>query len=230
MSELDTFTGAADVAVNPDAAPKAKKTKAPKEPKAPKAKKEKVVKEPKPKRDNIALIASVDSIAQMRSILAIANAKRAKSVGKPEAQARYTLEIDAAKAKLKELLDSCKTVADLIKADEEDNKVITFFIGAKEAEYEAWVAANGFKVGKAALKGITDEIPDLFYEEVGIDLPETLVKRHEKMDYRLKALCQKYNFKAMVEAGKIVFQNNKWVDPNAPVAAAEPAPAEAAAQ
>jgi len=202
MDELDLMMQAENI--NPDAEAK---------PKAKKEKKEKKAKEPKPKRDNIARVNSMTTIAEVRKALQIAIAKKAKAAGKEDTQARYDLEINACRAKLDELLASVKTLQDLLNLGEEPNRVITRFISDKEAEFESWLAENNYKVSKNVLKGVSDELPATFFDALPIELHDTLVSRHSKSDYRLRAVCKNENFKLGVKNGTYVLVDNKWTTP-----------------
>lgn len=179
-----------------------------------KGKKAKEKKAPKPKRDNIAYVQGLNSIAR-RKFYQTAVAKRAKSIGKDEAVARYEAEMAAAKERLEQLLLEAEESEDvllaLLERDEEPNKILTHYIKIKEAEFKQWVEDNEFKVPKSALKNITDEIPSEFLQELPLDLHEAIFQRHEKMDFRLRAICRTFNFVAAVEAGRIINKDGKWV-------------------
>lgn len=179
--------------------------------------KKKESKEPKPKRDNIARVQSMNSISGVRKFLQIAIAKKAKSVGREDAIARYDKEIEAAKTRLNELIDLVNEdenpIEKLIKLDEEPNKVITFYIKQKEADFDEWVDdlnEKGIKVAKSVIKKVSNEIPDEFFKDLGPDLVDDLKKRHEKVDFRLRAICQRFNFKKMYENEEIYYKDGKW--------------------
>lgn len=180
-----------------------------------KGKKAKEKKAPKPKRDNIAYVQGLNSIASVRKFYQTAVAKRAKSIGKDEAVARYEAEMAAAKERLEQLLleaeESDNVLLALLERDEEPNKILTYYIKSKEAEFKQWVEDNEFKVPKSALKNITDEVPSEFLQELPLDLHEAIFQRHEKMDFRLRAICRTFNFVAAVEAGRIINKDGKWV-------------------
>lgn len=220
--ELEQFTGAEGSgteggAPNPDTAGAAKKGRKKKAEGEGAGKAEKPKKEPKPKKDNIAFIDGLKCIASVRKTLQIAIAKKAKSVGRAEAIARYELEIAAAKTKLADLLAEAAQQADpvqaLIEMGEEPNKVITHFIDQKEKAFEAILTEKNVKVSRATLKNISNDVPVAFFAALPMDLHEEVVNRHKKNDFRLQAVCKKFNFLADVEAGKIVNKDGKWVIP-----------------
>ena len=178
-----------------------------------KAKKEK--KEPKPKRDNIAFVNGLSNIASVRKFHQIAIAKKAKSLHNEAAVARYEKEIEVSKEKLDNLLAEAyraeNPLEKLVEMGEEPNKVITHFIQMKEKEYDEWVERNEFKVPKATLKNIPDGVPAGFLQEIPMDLVETLHERHGKSDFRLKAICRKFNFINDVEGSRIQLVEGKWI-------------------
>lgn len=178
-------------------------------------KKEKVPKEPKPKRDNIAYLNNLDSISGVRKFHQVAVAKKAKSLDRPEAVARYEIEIEESKKVLDEMLadafGSPDPVRRLLELDEEPNKVLTHYIEKNENAFKKWVEDNEFKVPKSALKDAPVEIPQGFLEELPLDLHDDLEVRYEKSDFRLRAICKKVNFMTEVEAGRIINQDGKWV-------------------
>jgi hypothetical protein len=186
---------------------------------------EKAKKEPKPKRDNIAFINDLKSIASVRKAVQIAIAKKAKSAGREEAQARYDKEIEAGKAKLAEMIAAANAEPNLVQAliamGEEPNKVITHYIDKKEKDFEAILTEKGYKVSRATLKNISIDIPESFLMELPLDLHEEVANRHKKNDFRLQAVCKKFNFLADVESGKIVNKDGKWVVPGPETAPAE---------
>lgn len=194
-----------------------------------KEKKEKKVKEKKPARDNIAFIKGITRIELVRKALQIAIAKKAKSSGREDAVKRYEAEIEAAKARLNELIEEAKKsdnfVQGLIDLGEEPNKVLTHFITAKENEFDAYLTEKGVKVSRNILKQIPKEIPGAFFKELPMDLHESVVKRHEKGDFRLQAVCGQFNFIAGVEDGSIAQTNGKWVLPGQGATAADATPA-----
>lgn len=222
FNELDGFANGENSVDGMDAPATGKRAKG--------SKKEKKVKEKKPPRDNIAIIAGITSISGARKAIQIANAKKAKAAGKPETQAKYEAEIEAAKAKLQELLDTAAASENklqaLIDMDEEPNKVITAVIADKEAEVAAYSEEKDVKFTKAALKNVTNEIPQSLFGILPLDLHEAVIARHEKKDYRLQAICQKINFMEAVENGDLVKKGAKWYDKDA-VPADEPAADEA---
>lgn len=179
------------------------------------SKKEKAKKEPKPRRDNVAYVNELESIRSVRKFHQTAIAKKAKSADKPEAIARYEGEIEASKARLEALLEKAykseNVLQALIDMDEEPNKILTHYIKIKEAEFDKWVEHNEFKVPKSALKNMSDDVPAEFLKELPLDLHEVVVSRHEKSDFRLRALCKKFNFIADVENGRKVYQDGKWI-------------------
>jgi hypothetical protein len=174
---------------------------------------EKPKKEPKPRRDNLEYVKNLESIAGVRKFMQIAIAKKAKSVGNQEAINRYDGEIEAAKAKLAELLAMAEQaenpIAKLIELDEEPNKIITHFIKYKEGEVAKYEEGSA-KMPKSILKNIPADIPVEFFDELGIDLVEPLKKRHEKNDFRLQAVCRAFNFMKAVEAGDILLVEGKF--------------------
>jgi septum formation topological specificity factor MinE len=230
--ELSAFVGEGSNEVNPDKVVPKKGKKGKKaadgETKAPKEKK---VKEPKPKKDNVAAVNAMVSIAQVRKFLQIAIAKKAKSTGKDEAIARYTNEIESAKVRLNILLTQAgDDLAKLIEMDEEPNKVITHFIKVKEDAFAAWLEKTGVKVGRTTLKNISIDIPESFLAELPLDLHEEVVKRHGKSDFRLQAICRAFNFVAAVDAGTLKYHSNKWMTQTEIDAAKAEADAKAAAK
>lgn len=183
-------------------------------------KKQKPPKEPKPRRDNLAEIDACNSLRALRKKLQIAIAKKAKSAGRAEAEARYQLEIDACREKLSvfsqslEGLKGPELIARLKELDEEDNKIITHYIATKEAEFENWAEAAGAKIPKPLLREESAAIPEVFVKELGEELSEALIARHERSDHRFLAICRKFNFVKAVEKGGFVIQNGKFVDPS----------------
>jgi hypothetical protein len=218
--ELAEFTKQAEVEEAEEAKGKGKKKG--------RAKKEKKVKEPKPKRDNIAYVQGLRNIESVRKFHQIAIAKKAKSIHNPVAVERYEKEIEASKQVLEALLAEAAAAPNplekLVEMGEELNKVITFYIQQKEREYDEWVERNEFKVPKATLKSIPDDIPADFLGEIPLDLIDTLNERHGKSDFRLKAICRKFNFVFAVESGKLQNVEGKWVAEGTPATA--PAPKE----
>lgn len=171
----------------------------------------KKVAEPKPKRDNLSYTKGLTTISSLRRTLSIANAKKAKSAGRPEAIARYEVEIQTAKECLAAKLAECLTIEDLIKADEEPNRVISRFMSDMDASFKAWLAENGYPDPKNALKDFPQDIPDSFYAALPLQFHEMLVSRHEKLDYQLWAICRAYNFKQAVVDSKIYVVDGKWM-------------------
>jgi hypothetical protein len=217
MDELSQFTGeqnGTSGTENPDVV-KPKKGKGKRAVAADgevKEKKQKAKKEPKPKKDNVAYVNGLTSIEATRKFLRIAIAKKAKSEGKAEAIARYETEIEAAKAKLATLLESAGDDLDkLIELREEPNKIITHFIKVKETEFNNWLTENNLKVGRTTLKNIGNDIPASFLVALPLDLHETIMKRHQKSDFRLQAICRAFNFVDMVMAGTLVNNGGKWM-------------------
>ncbi len=180
-----------------------------------KPKKEKVKKEPKPRRDNIAFVQGLKNIESVRKFHQVAVAKKAKSADRPEAIERYQKEIDASKEHLAQLLEEAMNadtpLEKLIELGEEPNKVITAFIKTKEAEFVKWVETNEFKVPKNVLKNIDDGVPAEFLNELPLDLAEPVAERHSKSDFRLRAICRKFNFITLVEAGRLQNVEGKWL-------------------
>lgn len=237
MSELVDFVNpelevAPSLEPTPDGEPKEKKkrgkkadggVKEPKEPKVkePKVPKVKVAKEPKPRRDNVKAVSEMGSISSVRRFLQISIAKKAKSVGKDEAVARYEEEIEAAKLRLAGLLEeglnSTDPILALIALDEEPNKILTHFIVIKEAEFDKWLEDNEYKVSRNVFKSIPIDIPQSFLDEMPEELYHAIKYRHNKTDYRLQAICKKFTFANLVLDGKLVNRGGKWVDPNAVV-------------
>jgi len=179
------------------------------------ARKKKEPKEPKPKRDNIAYLKSLESISAVRKFHQTALAKKAKSLDRPEAVARYDREIEESAKFLKEMLEEAYNSQDplhtLLDKDEEPNKILTFYIEKKESEFNDWVEMNSYKVPKSALKNVSEDIPQNFLEELPLDLHEPLEARYSKSDFRLKALCRKFNFLTEAEAGRLVYNQGKWL-------------------
>lgn len=200
MDELETMLNNAEA--TPETAEAA--------PKASKKRKKKEAKEPKPARDNIARINAMTSISEVRKAHQIAIAKKAKANGKPELQAKYDLEIQCAKDKLTALVESVKSIADLMGLGEEPNKVITYFIKSKEGAYTDWLEKTGYKVSARVLKAVSDDIPETFFTELPIEIHAPLVSRHEKKDYRLRATCKTENFMKAVESGAVANVEGKW--------------------
>ena len=180
-----------------------------------KPKKEKVIKPKKERRDNIAYVTGRDSIETIRKFKTIAVAKRAKSVGRAEAIARYTAEEEAAAVRLEELLTEVKTSADPLKKalelHEEPNKVVTLLIEGQEAVFGAWCEEQGDTPSRATLKKFSDDIPVSFFELLPDTLHPVMLKRSEKSDFRFKAICKKVNFMALVAAGTVTKIGNKWL-------------------
>jgi hypothetical protein len=235
--ELNTFAGTDEGgAIDPDAAgvaPVTKKSRSKKAKngeateKAPRVKKEKAPKEPKPRRDNIGHVIGLNKIDAVRRFLQIAIAKKAKSVGKEEAIIRYDNEIAAARARLEELLaEAGSDVQKLIELGEDPNRVISSFIVVKEQEFAAWLEANGYKVGRTALKNISCDLPMSFLDELPMALHEVLSTRHTKSDFRLQAVCRATNFLEGVKSGDIVQMGAKWVSAEEFAAAKTAAPVE----
>ena len=175
-----------------------------------KEKKEKEPKEKKPPRDNIARVNAMTSIADVRKAKQVAVAKKAKASKNPDSVARYEKEIEAAQARLDELLAASPTVQDLINNGEDPNRIITAFIKQKEDEFETFSAEH--KASKKLLKAISDEIPASFYLELPTSLHDALNARFDKSDYRLKATCRNVNLMEAVKEGTIVHKDGKWYD------------------
>jgi hypothetical protein len=215
LDELATFTEGAGVE-NPDTVkPKKSRKKEAAEDSAEKPKREKKVKEPKepkPPRDNIGRINGMTSIAEVRKALQIAIAKKAKANGKAEAVARYEVEIAAAREKLKSMEESAVSYMDFINMCEEPNRIITYYIVEKEKAFDEWVKNNNLKVSKRLLKTISDDIPEIFFQELPIQLHDALIARHNKTDYRLRATCTHGNLMMMFAAEEIKYVEGKWVD------------------
>ena len=178
-----------------------------------KGEKKKEKKEPKPRRDNITYVSNLPSIAGVRKFIQIAKAKKAKSAERPEAVSRYEKEIEAGVARLEQLLlEANGDMKKLLEMDEEPNKVITAFIKAKENDFKTWEEANEFTVPRSALKNILIDIPQSFFDEIPMDLYDTIQERHGKNDFRLQAICRKFNFMKEVESGNIIRQGNRWIN------------------
>lgn len=225
--ELQNLEDAAAMASEPVATStkKAKKAKEPKAPKEPKAKKEKAPKEPKPKRDNIARVNGMITIGEVRKALQIAIAKKAKAAGKPDTQARYDIEISAAKTKLADLLESATTLSALVEMGEEPGRIITALIGEKKAAFDKFLADTNTKVSKRVFKEVSDEIPASFLEELPAAIHESLIKRFNQKDYNLRSACKCINFIEATKVGTYLTKNDAWV-PAAEVNATAEAPAD----
>lgn len=184
-------------------------TKKPKR-KGGKKKKEKEPKEKKPPRDNIARVQAMTSIADVRKAKQVAVAKKAKASKNPDSVARYEKEIEAAQARLDELLAASPNVQALIDNGEDPNRIITAFIKQKEDEFEEF--SKEHKASKKLLKSISDEIPASFYTDLPTSLHDALTDRFNKSDYRLKATCRNVNLMEAVKDGTIVHKDGKWYD------------------
>lgn len=183
---------------------------APKKGSKKRGKKKKAEKEKKPPRDNIARVQGMTSIADVRKAKQVAVAKKAKAAKNPDAIARYEKEIEAAQARLDELLAASPNVQALIDNGEDPNRIITAFIKQKEDEFETFSGEH--KPSKKLLKAISDEIPASFYTELPMSLHDALNSRFEKSDYRLKATCRNVNLMVAVAEGTIVHKDGKWYD------------------
>lgn len=143
--------------------------------------------------DRVAYIQGLNSIQEVRKARKTAYAKKSKSKDKPEACDRYEKEIEAATAKLNELLAEVNSAEcpwkKALELGETVDGALQYFVQDLEAETEkAWDSISGHT--KAEIKvfcqgaQVTDSlIPD--------ELKETFNTRVEHKDQRLISLVQK---------------------------------------
>ena len=151
-----------------------------------------------PRRDNIQFIQSLTSIPEVRKAKKVAYAKVSKSKDKPEAVARYQLEIQAADKRLNELLSEVNQAKEpwkkAMELGEDAKGAVTYFIqGYKEEidkKLEKAVGKMTKSEVKAALLKITPTVP--------ADLPEVLKdvasERVHNQDMMLITIFRKVNF------------------------------------
>jgi len=151
-----------------------------------------------PRRDNIQFIQSLNSIPEVRKAKKVAYAKVSKSKDKPEAVARYQLEIQAADKRLNELLSEVNQAKEpwkkAMELGEDAKGAFTYFIQSyKDAVDKKVEKATGKMTKsevKAALLKLSPSIPT--------DLPEVLKTvasdRVHNQDMMLITIFRKVSF------------------------------------
>ena len=133
-----------------------------------------VKKVPTARKDNLAYIASLRNIPEVRRVKKIAYAKVSKSKERPEAVARYQEEIKAADEKLNELLSEVNQAKEpwkkAMELGEDAKGAFQYFLTPYKDEIDKAVDKAAAKMTKAEVKAallaikpiIPDELPELF--------------------------------------------------------------------
>ena len=125
-----------------------------------------------PRRDQVAYIESLNSIPETRKAKKIAYAKISKSKGKPDAIARYQLEIKAANKKLNELITEVENAPEpwkkAMELGEDAKGALTYFINSYkdkvDTDLDKKTKSKTRAEVKAALLKLTPSIPSDFPE------------------------------------------------------------------
>lgn len=125
-----------------------------------------------PRRDQVAYIESLNSIPETRKARKIAYAKISKSKGKPDAIARYQLEIKAADKKLNELITEVENAPEpwkkAMELGEDAKGALTYFINSYkdkvDTDLDKKTKSKTRAEVKAALLKLTPSIPSDFPE------------------------------------------------------------------